>query len=96
MKTNLNYFRNCYYREFFDPDPALIDSEEPCIGDVQDDLLDTFREVKSGLIAFEQGHAQEAAWRWAFNHQVHWGRHATAAIFALHCLYQPREAMNAA
>ena len=83
---NLGYFANWYYRKVFDPDPKLIEPEEPVVAEIRDDLQDIFRDVKSGLIAYELGYPQEAAWRWAFSHQSHWGRHAVSAISALHCL----------
>lgn len=81
---NLFVFSGMYYREYFDPDPTLID--ESVIGDVGDDILDTYRDVKRGLILFENGQLSEALWHWAFSHCIHWGRHVVGALFALHCL----------
>ena len=73
-----------YYREVFNPDPRL--DEEPCIGDVGDDLLDVYRDIKRGLELYGLGFPLAAEWEWAFNFRVHWGRHAAAALLALHGL----------
>jgi len=83
-RSNLARFNGMYYREFFDPDPAL--DEEPVMGDVGDDLLDTYKDIKAGSLLFQQGAVAEALWHWSFMHRVHWGRHAVGALYALHCL----------
>ena len=72
-----------YYREFFDPNPSLED--EAVMGDVGDDLLDIYRDVKAGLVLMDQRKRVDALWHWAFLHRIHWGRHAVGALFALHC-----------
>jgi hypothetical protein len=83
-KSNLGAFSGRYYREVFDPDPTL--DEEPVVGDIGDDLLDTYKDIRAGLVLFDRGEANEALWHWAFLHRIHWGRHAVGAIYALHCL----------
>jgi len=82
--ANLAAFAGRYYREVFDPDPSLAD--EPVMGDIGDDLLDTYKDVRAGLVLFDRGEANEALWHWSFLHRVHWGRHAVGAMYALHCL----------
>jgi hypothetical protein len=82
--ANLAHFVGWYYREFFDPDPSLDD--EAVMGDIGDDLLDIYSDVKAGLVLMDQGKRTEALWHWAFLHRIHWGRHAVGALFALHCL----------
>ena len=89
-RGNLACFNGWYYREFFDPDPTL--EEEPVMGDVGDDLLDTYKDIKAGCLLFERGEATEALWHWSFLHRIHWGRHAVGALFALHCLSLSRQA----
>jgi len=84
-EANLAMFYGWYYREHFDPDPALDD--EPCVGDVGDDLMDIYKDLKSGLLAFNSGDAPAALWHWSYLHKVHWGRHAVGALFALHCMH---------
>jgi Domain of unknown function (DUF5063) len=66
------------------PDPTL--REEPVMSDVGDDLLDTYHDIRRGLLLFDAQQADEALWHWSFLHQIHWGRHAVGALFALHCL----------
>ena len=83
-RRNLSQFRGKHYREFFDPDPSL--RGEPVVGDVGDDLLDTYTDVRSGLICFDRARLEEALWYWSYLHRIHWGRHAVGAMFALHCV----------
>jgi hypothetical protein len=84
-KSNLAPFSGWYYREIFDPNPSLTD--EPGMGDVGDDLMDIYRDVKEGLVLFDSGDENNAAWHWSFLHRIHWGRHAVGGLFALHCMH---------
>ena len=83
-EVGLVSFNGRYYWEVFDPDPSL--SEKPCIGDLGDDLLDIYKDVRQGLLVFDRGDYIDAMWHWSFLHRVHWGRHAAAALLALHGL----------
>jgi hypothetical protein len=83
-KANLAAFAGRYYREVLDPDPFL--AEQPTMGDIGDNLLDTYKDVRAGLVLFDNGKTKDALWHWSFLHRVHWGRHAVGAIYALHCL----------
>jgi hypothetical protein len=83
-KNHLASFNGRFYREYFNPNPSVNDL--PVIGDIGDDLLDTYKDIRAGLLLFERGEITEALWHWAFLHRIHWGRHAVGAIFALHCL----------
>lgn len=83
-KSNLAAFNGWYYREYFDPDPLLRD--ESGLGDIGDDMLDIYKDVRAGLLLFDAGQTADALWHWSFLHRIHWGRHAVGAIFALHCL----------
>jgi hypothetical protein len=84
-KANLAPFQGWYYREFFDPHPHLTD--ESCMGDVGDDLLDIYLDVRAGLVSFDSGDVNDAAWHWSFLYRIHWGRHAVGGLFALHCMH---------
>ena len=88
-KTQIAPFRGWYYREVFDPAPDL--SEEPGMGDLGDDLMDTYRDVRGGLLLFDEGRVNDALWHWSFMHRAHWGRHASSALRALHsmCISKP-------
>ena len=79
--SNLRYFAGWYYRTLFDPDP--VNCNEPVIGDVGDDLLDTYKDVKAGLLLYVGGSLENALWHWSFMHEVHWGKHAVDAMVAL-------------
>jgi len=83
-RKHLSFYSGWYYREYNDPNPMLDD--ESCIGDVGDDLLDTYLEIARGLVHFDHGNVPEALWHWSRMHRDHWGRHAVGALFALHCM----------
>ncbi len=82
---NLAPFVGWYYRECFDPHPYLKD--EPCMGDLGDDLLDIYKDIRRGLMLFEAGEVNDALWQWSFLFKIHWGRHAVGGLFALHCMH---------
>lgn len=82
-KKTLAEFDGLYYREYFDPNPSLAD--ESVVGDVGDDLGDTYKDIRSGLLLYDAGKRAEALWFWSFLHRIHWGRHAVGALFALQC-----------
>lgn len=84
VKAKLAPFWGWYYREVFDPAPDL--SDEPVMGDLGDDLMDTYRDIRAGLVLFDEGRATDALWHWSFMHRNHWGRHATGALHALHSM----------
>ena len=70
-----------FYGEVFDP---YSETREPVIGSLADDMADIYGELMDGLRAWRNGDRAEAAWRWRFGFQVHWGEHATSALRALH------------
>jgi len=72
-----------YYSELFDPLPVPAD-EEPVVGDIADDIADIFSDVLGGLRCFDRERVPDAVWEWAFGFQIHWGKHASSAIRALH------------
>jgi hypothetical protein len=75
-----------YYLEFFSP--AKLDDDEHVTGDLADDLADIYRDLKEGLSLYDLGHRKEAVWDWKSNFYMHWGRHASSALHALHCYAQ--------
>lgn len=84
-ESNLAPFRGWYYRQCFDPDPRIDDA--PSMGDVGDDLLDVYKDLKGGLMVFDRGALNDALWHWSFLHRIHWGHHAAGGLFALHCMH---------
>jgi hypothetical protein len=89
VERNFSPFNGYYYRVVFDPDPT--NTEEPVVGDVGDDLLDTYKDVKAGCVLSEGGRVQEALWHWAYMHRLHWGQHVVGALSALHATQRRRE-----
>jgi hypothetical protein len=73
-----------YYSEVWNP-IAVPAEADPIVGDLADDLADIYLDVKRGLLHLEHDHPFDAAFHWAFMFRVHWGRHATSALRALHC-----------
>ena len=73
-----------YYREIWNPH-EIESADEPVTGDLADDLMDLYLDLKQGLLYFDAGRPAQAAFHWTFMYGVHWGRHATSALRALHC-----------
>jgi hypothetical protein len=71
-----------YYGEVFEP--LVVPPEVPVVGSVSDDLADIYRDVVTGLRAYERGDRAGAVWEWRFGLTSHWGAHATGAIRVLH------------
>lgn len=72
-----------YYSEFFRP--IAEPPEEPVTGDLADDLMDIYIDLKNGLRYYDVGRISDAVFEWAFSFGVHWDRHATGALRVLHC-----------
>ena len=87
-EKNLKPFVGWYYRVVFDPDPT--NTEEPVMGDLGDDLLDIYKDIKRGCLLRELGRSSEALWHWSYMHQMHWGQHAVGALAALHAYQSSR------
>ena len=64
-------------------DPLIVPPGETDITDVADDLADIYRDIVTGLRAYQNGDHGEAAWQWRFAFWSHWGRHAIGAMGAL-------------
>jgi hypothetical protein len=70
-----------HYNMFFRPND--LDDGQPCMGGLQDDLMDIHKDVRRGIWLSGQGHKMAALWEWRFSLDVHWGRHAAGALHAL-------------
>jgi len=66
-------------------DPLDIDDRERELGDIADDLADIWRDLKPALELYDSNQQAVAAAEWQFDFEIHWGRHATAALYAIHC-----------
>lgn len=65
-------------------DPLVVPGEGAGVGDVADDLADTYFDVSHGLRLYRAGATAEAAWHWSFSFHCHWGEHVAKALMALH------------
>jgi len=65
--------------------PFDLGDREHEIADMADDLADIWRDLKPGLELYDSNERVKAAAEWKFGFEKHWGRHATAALYALHC-----------
>ena len=70
------------YWEMFDPYDH--ETNAPVAGSLSDDLLDVYRDLWRGLVAYDAGHVGAAVWEWRFHFDFHWGDHAFGALRALH------------
>lgn len=57
------------------------------VGDLKDDLLDVYRDIRKGLAALDADPAT-AQWYWRMMFDAHWGAHASDALRILHALAQ--------
>src|SRR5207302_1905756 len=75
-----------YYQKIFEPCDA--DDWETATESLADDLTDICFDVKEGLMRLPEDGLVPAhvVWRWTFNLEIHWGRHAVSAISTLHSL----------
>jgi hypothetical protein len=73
-----------YYREIFHPLAIAESPEEPVIGDIADDLMDIYIDLKEGILLYESGKPVAAVFQWRTAFGFHWGRHATSALRVLH------------
>ena len=72
-----------YYASY--SEPHITSDPLPGTGDLADDLADIWRDLKGGLALYEKGNHAAAAWEWRNLYDIHWGRHATGALYALQC-----------
>ena len=72
-----------YYFDVFHP--THVPPEQADAGDLADDLMDIYVDLKQGLAYASAGHVSHAVFHWQFMFGVHWGRHAVCALRALHC-----------
>ena len=64
--------------------PLTIKPEKPTAGDIADDLMDIYLDIKEGMLLYEQGKINEAVFFWKFSFGIHWGYHITSALKVLH------------
>lgn len=64
-------------------DPLDAPPGDPMVGDLADDLIDIWQDLKVGLRLLQTGRLEEARceWRWSFD--SHWGQLAASALYVL-------------
>lgn len=67
------------YWELFDP----YERDSIVGASLTDDLLDIYRDLGRGFLAWDSGHKSSAMWDWKFHFEIHWGDHAVDALRAL-------------
>ena len=77
------------YAEVFEP--LVLPPEEPVVGDLSDDLIDIYRDIKEGMILYDSSSKSAAADHWRFWFHNHWGEHATSALRAIWAFLANRE-----
>jgi hypothetical protein len=78
-----------YYWLVFDPTDDN-DTESVC-GDLVDDIGDTYKEVKRGLLVFDLGtmaSKEHGIWELKFLFEKHWGQHTIDALRTIHFLLE--------
>lgn len=56
-------------------------------GDLVDDLVDIYKDIKRGLLIFDEddlGAKENAIWKFKFDFEFHWGEHCVEALYAIH------------
>ena len=56
------------YGEVFDPLP--VPPEDPVIGSIADDIIDIYRDIVTGLRAYQAGNKAGALWEWGFGFRL--------------------------
>jgi hypothetical protein len=88
QKLQIDFGEIAWYKEIFDPYEM---EDQPVTGDLVDDLMDIYSDVKRGLLIYEQGTPDDkvdAVWHWKFDFGAHWGFHLVDAIRAMHWALQ--------
>ena len=67
-----------YYGEVCDP--LEVPADTAGLGDLADDLADTWRDLKRGLSLFDAGYEEDAAAYWYESFHIHWGEHVSSAL----------------
>jgi hypothetical protein len=74
------------YRLVFSP--CELNKEDPVITTLEDSLKDIYCDLWHGLQAWDAGDKSYAVGYWFFFYRVHWGHHASSAIFAVDEYYR--------
>jgi hypothetical protein len=76
----------CYWT-IFDPTENVFGNEKPVMGDLLDDIMDIYKDLKYQLMIFDLGTAdskENAVWGMRFDFWNHWSHHAIDAMRTIH------------
>ena len=70
------------YWQVFDP----TEDDEAIFGSLADDIADTYRDLKKGLVLIEAHGVppEDTIWNWRILFYSHWGKHSMDALIAIH------------
>lgn len=76
----------CYWT-IFDPTENVFGNESPVMGDLLDDVMDIYKDIKAQLMIFDlktKESMESAIWAMKFDFCHHWSYHAIDAIRTIH------------
>lgn len=85
---------NQYYWAIFDPTENIFGNEAPTMGDLLDDVLDIYKDIKRQLLIFDlntEASIESAMWGMKFDFWHHWSTHAIDAIRTIHYIIKKTE-----
>jgi hypothetical protein len=65
-------------------DPLIGEKEGTACGSLVDDLADIWRDLKNGLLNYEDGRVINAVFDWRTSFETHWGKHLVEAQRVIH------------
>lgn len=83
----------CYWT-IFDPTENVFGNESPVMGDLLDDVMDIYKDIKYQLMIFDlntEESIENAMWGMKFDFWHHWSNHAIDAIRTIHYVIEKTE-----
>jgi hypothetical protein len=68
--------------------PLAYPVEDMTVADVADDLADLYRDLEDGIVLYDRGAFDEAAWHWRHTFRSRWGRRLLGALGATHAFLE--------
>ena len=85
-KLTAKFGEDYLYWIVFDP----YEKAEPIQATLSGELAEVYQDVEDGLATYVRSEANchEAVWNWRFSFLIHWGRHCSSALRAIHRLLE--------
>jgi hypothetical protein len=93
-RTSERIGENLCYWAVFDPTENVFGNEAPVMGDLLDDIIDIYKDVKRQLLIFDIKtieSRESAVWGLNFLFWNHWGAHAIDAMRTIHYVLEKTE-----